>query len=101
MGMFLGMSVITLGEIFIFFVKGIWGALNKNRRDMLTAREIEASTQTDGELPSYVKATHAFMKPMENSNFGGAYNTLYAAHLEDNGNLPAGTVAVRDRLRSL
>lgn len=38
-----GMSVITMGEILIFFVKWFWGSVNGRRRADLTARGIGES----------------------------------------------------------
>ena len=34
-GMFLGMSVITLAEIFVFFVKWLWASLDLSRRNKI------------------------------------------------------------------
>lgn len=38
-GMFLGMSVITLGEILLFFVKCLWGVCSSRRRKEIARKE--------------------------------------------------------------
>lgn len=64
--MFLGMSLITLGEIFIFIFKLIWGLTHRRRREEIESRDHVGD-------PSKKQKKEEDKKTTKDSDFGDEY----------------------------
>ena len=52
MGLFLGMSTVTLLEIFIYLFKSIWGAVNTDRQKQFEEKQRKLQEEMHAKMPA-------------------------------------------------